>query len=199
MQAANSAELWKWLSERRTNFSSGLEEQHSGRTSYVPPRRQTTQAQHCMTPDLETEGGLPFMDLMGALPLSPGQPSSTGEGDQLGSQLTISGQEKCSPSSSGLKPPAWRRGDPGQREPTTSSLIWETVGPREPETFLPDPETPGPGTEETPSAPSGTRTSGSPSSIKWSKQTQIILSGLWKLNRHWNHSPPKTPGPTWQT
>jgi len=50
-----------------------------------------------------------FMDLMEALPPSPGQPGSTGKGDQLGSQLTISGQEKCSPSSSGLKPLATKR------------------------------------------------------------------------------------------
>lgn len=140
-----------------------------------------------MTPDVETEGGLPFMDLMGALPLSPGQPCSTGEGDQLGSRPTISGQEKCSPSSSGLKPPATQKHNMG-----TAGWPWQKGAyHKQPDLgnhwspwawdFLPDPETPGPGTEETPSAPSGTRTCGSPSSIKWSKQTQIILSGLWKL------------------
>lgn len=60
-----------------------------------------------MITNLETEGGqrmlLHSMDLTGVLLLSAGEHSTPGEGDQLGAQLKISGQGKCSPSSLDLK------------------------------------------------------------------------------------------------
>ena len=125
-----------------------------------------------MTPYLEIEGGLPFMDLMGALPLSPGEPSSTGKGDQLRSQLMISGQETVlsfliGPQTSLLRDTmwAWLAGS-GKREPPTSNLVWGTVCSYEAETFFPCPEMLGIWTEETSSAPSDTRTCGSPSGIR---------------------------------
>lgn len=74
----------------------------AGRLMFPPINRRSDPVQHFMTPDLEREGGpgklLPSTDLTGVFPMSLGEPSTIGERDQLGSQLIISGQEKCSPS-----------------------------------------------------------------------------------------------------
>lgn len=100
-----------------------------------------------MTPDLETEGGLPFMDLMGALPLAPGQPDSTERGS-----IRISANNKWPRKMLSFLKQAWNLlpprdtmwgwpGGTGKREPTTSSMVWEAICPYERETSLPYPDT----------------------------------------------------------